>query len=418
MESGLPKLAWVAAPLLAALLVLAWQALRGRPPTRLALNVWASLLLLVYLLTTAGLGVFWVAQQQLPVFDWHYLFGYGTLLLLVLHLWLNSGVVWRHLTRRVRPPAAQAPAFGVSRGPTRRAVTVVGAAGAAAGVAGWLGWRQGHEAGRLAVLQELGAGSTALAPGGFARGGPDLAALALVERFHALSSSVRRGGVPGAPPVSWGNPPPPFKRISGDGALPLPAPLRAADDTASPLTALATALWHTSAVTLARGSLALRASPSSGALFATELYLITRDLPGLPVGAWHYDVPAHALVPLRTVGIPALVGVTGAAVGDAAAAVVATGIFRRTGYKYRDRAYRYMLADLGHALENLRLAAGAARLPLRFLHGFDEGGLAAALGLGACGVGAFFDDEAAAPVGVDPVQDWVVHFAAVGVPAA
>jgi nitroreductase len=41
----------------------------------------------------------------------------------------------------------------------------------------------------------------------------------------------------------------------------------------------------------------------------------------------------------------------------------------------------------------------------------------AALGLGVCGVGAFYDDEASALVGVDPTREWVVHFAAVGVSA-
>ena len=41
------------------------------------------------------------------------------------------------------------------------------------------------------------------------------------------------------------------------------------------------------------------------------------------------------------------------------AALVATAVLRRTGRKYGDRAYRCMLADLGHALENLRAAAAA-----------------------------------------------------------
>lgn len=38
-------------------------------------------------------------------------------------------------------------------------------------------------------------------------------------------------------------------------------------------------------------------------------------------------------------------------------------------------------------------------------------------GLGACAVGAFYDDEAAALVGVNPAHEWVVHFAALGVKA-
>ena len=40
-----------------------------------------GLLLLFYFAATAGLGIFWVARQELPVFDWHYLFGYVTLVL-------------------------------------------------------------------------------------------------------------------------------------------------------------------------------------------------------------------------------------------------------------------------------------------------------------------------------------------------
>jgi hypothetical protein len=51
---------------------------------------------------------------------------------------------------------------------------------------------------------------------------------------------------------------------------------------------------------------------------------------------------------------------------DAPVLLVATAIFQRSGHKYRDRTYRYVLADLGHALENLasrprRSAVGALR---------------------------------------------------------
>ena len=94
------KLLWVALPLLLAAAWLLVQVLRRRRPSRQALNAWSSLLLMAYLLTTAGLGVFWVANQQLPVFDWHYLFGYGTVLLVTVHLSLNLRMVWRYLGRR------------------------------------------------------------------------------------------------------------------------------------------------------------------------------------------------------------------------------------------------------------------------------------------------------------------------------
>ncbi len=58
-------------------------------------------------------------------------------------------------------------------------------------------------------------------------------------------------------------------------------------------------------------------------------------------------------------------------------------VFRRTGDKYRDRSDRCALADLGHALESLRLAA------------------------------ATLD---AMPT--DPARERVVHLAALGVPSA
>ena len=69
-----PKILWVLLPLAvyAALLALAW---RGKAPSRLALNMHSSLLLMAYLLCTAGLGVFWVANQQLRVCGWAWLVG-------------------------------------------------------------------------------------------------------------------------------------------------------------------------------------------------------------------------------------------------------------------------------------------------------------------------------------------------------
>jgi SagB-type dehydrogenase family enzyme len=60
-----------------------------------------------------------------------------------------------------------------------------------------------------------------------------------------------------------------------------------------------------------------------------------------------------------------------------------------------------------------------------YRHAFLEAGMigerlllgAVARGLGACPVGAFYDDEALALLGVDGAREWVVHFAGLGVPA-
>ena len=363
------KVAWVLLPLLLAAAWLGWRACRGRLPSRHGLNVGASLLLLFYVTGTASLGIFWVANQHLPVFDWHYLFGYATLLLLVLHLGFNLRIVWHTLRRRggAAEPAATRP----GRRPLVGALGLAGV-GLLSGGAFVLGLRHGRTELRID------------AGGGPGPAGDAVAAWAVVEQFHAFSAHSRAGLLRRAPGVDWGAAPPPFKAARTGApaqALPPPGPARAAFDRA----ALGTLLWHTAGVSLRSGGIAFRTSPSSGALFSTELYVAARQVPGLAPGLWHYDADAHALQPLRQGAPPAAALGLGAAdvPDDAAAVLLATAVFRRSGHKYRDRSYRYVLADLGHALENLRVAAHALGLQVRLQPWFDEAPAAALLGVDA-----------------------------------
>lgn len=385
----MPKLLWVLLPLLPPLGWLAARLLRGRPPTRRVLNAWSSLLLLAYLAATAGLGLFWVAQQQLPVFDWHYLFGYATLGLLALHLSLNLGSAWRVLRGRPAPTAREQQAG-------RRWVLLSGGAGLAllaVGTAFVAGLRLGRGQ-RGVLLAADGADTQALAE----------APLALVERFHGHSSQSRSASFTGVPAVNWGTAPPPFKRYPQAPRMALPPAARRGGAQRDSLAALGTALWHTAGVTERRPGLVLRASPSSGALFSTELYIAAGMLPGLVPGFWHYDAEAHALEQLQA--DPAAAALPGLPAGEepgrADAFVIATAVFRRTGRKYRDRTYRYVLADLGHALENLRQASAAVGWQARLVAAFDGPHLAARLALDEDeeGVLALVALQAASPPGL------------------
>ena len=350
------KLAWILVPLLAAALWVAVLAWRGRQPSRPALNAWSSLLLLAYLGTTAGLGIFWVANQHLPVFDWHYLFGYATLALLVLHLALNARALWAHLRpRRAAVPVAE------RRRPLAGALALGGLA-LATGMAYWMGLRHGRSELRIA----------------FGGGGAEAGGLAVVEAFHHHSAHSRAGVLQRAPSAQWASAPPLFKRLDGRSLRPLPEPWRATPGMPPPLDtrALATLLWHAAGITAQRGGLVLRAAPSSGALFATELYVAARRIGDLPPGLWHYDVQRGALSQLPAQGPSEFDAILPP---DAALAIIATAVFARSGHKYGDRTYRYVLADLGHLLENLRASAAALQLPLVFAAAFDESRLAQAL---------------------------------------
>ncbi len=362
--AAMPKPWWVALPLLLAVAVLVVQWLRRRTPSRAGLNVGVSLLLLAYVAATAALGIFWVANQQLPVFDWHYLFGYATVALLVLHLAFNLPVVWRVLTRR-RGASTQADA--PVRAPRR----------------GWLAWAGAALAAAAGYAVGLRHGSTELrvsARAGAADAAAD-AALALVDAYHRHSAHSRTAAVRRAA-GDWGAAPPAFKRDARAPRLALGAPGRA-DAAAFDKRTLGALLWHAAGVSERRGTLHLRCSPSAGALFATELYVLVRDWPGVTPGAWHHDASSHALERLRDGSAIdfAAAGVDADAADGVAALVVATAVFARSGHKYRDRTYRYVLADLGHVLENLRVAAHALGVDVDLQRHFDESRLAAAIGV-------------------------------------
>ncbi len=362
-----PKIVLVLLPLLAYGAYLGLAAVRGRLPARQSVNVQTSLLLMTYLLGTAGLGIFWVANQQLPVFDWHYLFGYCTVLLVSIHLFFNLPLAWRLL----RGPARTTPAAAgnLAAGKVLLIAALLGAAF-------FLGTR---ERANDELLRSLDARLPA-------RVTPAVDALV---RFHEFSSASRRSVFTSAPGVEWGAPPPSFKSYpdarhirlerDGVGAPGLSASLRGAPARSARLrlAELGDILFLAAGVTARRGGNALRAAPSSGALFSSELYVLAHAVDGLPPGVYHYDPDRQRLDAVGA--LPAATGAPDA--GDADAAIVATSVFRRTGYKYRDRAYRYVTADTGHLLENLRVAGQAAGMQAQLLARFDDRQLASTVGV-------------------------------------
>lgn len=372
------KIAWVLLPLVlyGLLLVLAW---RGRAPSRMSVNMHGSLLLMVYLLTTAGLGLFWVANQQLPVFDWHFLFGYATLLLVSLHLFFNLPLLVRWLRQRrsaAPEPAASASAQGAAGSVLRwRVAGAWLAAPVALGLAFWLGMLAGD------------GGHGPAAPVGAT---PEDAVQAAL-RFHEYSSESRTSAFRRAPVPSLDLQLPVFKTYAGVPHIALERGAPAQDGRSlgamlrgpgalRPLTlvSLGQLLYLSAGVTARRGGIALRAAPSSGALFPAELYVVARRVSGLPSGLYHYDPEHHRLDALG--GSPAWFS-PAPGIADPDALIVVAAVFDRTAWKYRNRAYRYVAADLGHLLENVRLAGHYAGLPVHLPVLFDEAQTAHALGL-------------------------------------
>jgi SagB-type dehydrogenase family enzyme len=143
---------------------------------------------------------------------------------------------------------------------------------------------------------------------------------------------------------------------------------------------------------------ARRAAPSSGALYPIEVYAVVHQVDGLEPGVYHYAVREHALEQLRVGDYRAAVveqAIAQEFLGECGVVLFLTNILQRMRPRYQDRSYRYGLLEAGHLGENVYLAATA-------------------MGLGACGVGAFMDDAINAMLGVDGVEEAAVYMLAVG----
>lgn len=140
--------------------------------------------------------------------------------------------------------------------------------------------------------------------------------------------------------------------------------------TTTPLTSeqIGQLLWAAQGITDPRGH---RTSPSAGALYPLELYVVDHD------SVYHYLAEGHELEPtVEGNRVDALfrAALEQEAVSEAPITIVVAAVYERTAVKYSQRAERYVHLEAGHAAQNILLQA-------------------VSLGLGAVPIGAFHDQE-------------------------
>ena len=159
-------------------------------------------------------------------------------------------------------------------------------------------------------------------------------------------------------------------------------------------------IWATQGITLRAWEFEFRASPSAGALYPIETYLVVNRVEEIPPGIYHYNVKEAQLILLKEGHFGTEIcqaGLGQEMLEEAACVFVWTAMVQRSKWKYRERAYRYIYMDAGHIGQTLYLAATA-------------------LNLGCCTVGAFFDEEVDRVMGVDGKNEISVYLGAVGRP--
>ena len=127
-------------------------------------------------------------------------------------------------------------------------------------------------------------------------------------------------------------------------------------------------LWAAQGIT--QKATGYRTTPSAGALYPLEIFLVKSD------GAFHYEPEEHKLEKLLSGDLREKLAegsLFQGFIATAPASIVITAVYERTTVKYGDRGIRYAHMEAGHCCQNILLQA-------------------VALGLGAVSVGAFDDD--------------------------
>jgi SagB-type dehydrogenase family enzyme len=215
------------------------------------------------------------------------------------------------------------------------------------------------------------------------------------------------------PVPDWGGRPPRYKTYPDAERIALPDPVsfrglgieealetrrsvRDYSDRPLSLAALSRLLHAAQGITEQR--LGFRAAPSAGALYPIELYAVVHNVSELAAGIYHYAVQEQALEALQQGDFRGRVvraGLFQEFLGQANVCFILSAVFQRTRWKYRERAYRYVLLEAGHVGQNLYLAATS-------------------MGLGACAVGAFLDTQLNDLLGLDGAAEAVLYIVSVG----
>lgn len=359
------------------------------------------------LLVVAALAIFTgvIADLwDLNDFRWHTYAGYVMTGLALAHVALN----WRRmlayarfrLGRRGPKPATarddhrrRAP---LPTGPLTPASVGRATAGALLSRRGLLGLGVGGLAGALA--------GRGLRPAPVIPGGADVGVV-----YHEWSKPGVLDALGSV--ANWGERPPQYKVYAGAEVTPLSEPeMRGGLPTEDAIAArTSTRDYSGAAISADQLSRILylgagmtrpgrRSYPSSGALYPIEVYPVVHNVDGIAPGIYHYDVRRHALERLSSGDYREAVvrqGLLQEFLGATNVVLFLSVIFQRMRFKYQDRTYRYGLIEAGHIGQNVYLAAMS-------------------MGLGACAVGAFLDDEMNAMLGIDGREEAAVYMLSVG----
>jgi SagB-type dehydrogenase family enzyme len=141
-------------------------------------------------------------------------------------------------------------------------------------------------------------------------------------------------------------------------------------------------LWAAQGITSDWGG---RTSPSGGALYPLEIFLLAGEVKGLDAGVYRYEPGKHAITQTKKGDLRQKVteaSLDQEEILNAPASIIICAVYERTMGKYGERGIRYVHMEVGSAGENIYLQAES-------------------LGLGTVFIGAFEDEEVKQTLGIE-----------------
>ena len=141
-----------------------------------------------------------------------------------------------------------------------------------------------------------------------------------------------------------------------------------------------------------------RTVPSAGGLFPIEIYPVVNNVMDIHEGLYHYDIQNHSIELLKEGDFRGIVAegcLDQKMANNSAVNFIWTAVIDRSRWKYLQRSYRYIYLDAGHIGQNFYMVAEA-------------------LNLGACTIGAIYDDELNSFLGIDGKNETTIYVGVVG----
>ena len=127
-----------------------------------------------------------------------------------------------------------------------------------------------------------------------------------------------------------------------------------------------------------------RTSPSAGATYPLEIYIVVGNVEGIEPGLYHYVIENHSLVEVKKGDLRrklSSVCLNQTMVVEAPVSIVISGIFEKTTTRYGERGIRYVFMEVGHCGQNIHLQSEALGLGTVMIGAFDDEGVRKVLGI-------------------------------------